>query len=88
MLCQVFLLAKEIYKLTRNIDWNKIEGMILLNHGVFTFHDNAMISYQKMIETVTKAENYLSNHATSKLEGLNMRKVNPLKDREAKTNCI
>ena len=51
-----FLLAKKIFKLTRNTDWKKIEGMILLNHGVFTFHNDAKVSYEKMIETVTKAE--------------------------------
>ena len=74
-----FLLAQEIFKLTRNTDWNKIEGMILLNHGVFTFHDDARISYEKMIETVTKAEDYLSNHAPARLEGSDKGKVDSLK---------
>ena len=74
-----FLLAKEIFKLTRNTDWNKIEGMILLNHGVFTFHDDPRVSYEKMIEAVTKAENYLSNHATASLEGSDNGKVDSLK---------
>jgi rhamnose utilization protein RhaD (predicted bifunctional aldolase and dehydrogenase)/NAD(P)-dependent dehydrogenase (short-subunit alcohol dehydrogenase family) len=80
-----FLLAKHIFQMTRNIDWNKIEGMILLNHGVFTFHDNARMSYQKMIETVTKAEDYLSKH-TTKLEGLSRGKVSSLKIAKLRQN--
>ena len=74
-----FVLAKEIYKLTRGLDWNKIEGMILLNHGVFTFHDDAMVSYENMIKIVTKAEDYLKQKVTVKLEGSGKGKVAPLK---------
>jgi len=54
-----FILAKEIYRRIQNLDWKKIEGMILLNHGVFTFHDDPRVSYERMIEMVTRAENYL-----------------------------
>ena len=74
-----FVLAKEIYKLTRCLDWNKIEGIILLNHGVFTFHDEAMVSYENMIKTVTKAEDYLKQEVTIDLEGSDKGKVAPLK---------
>ncbi len=74
-----FVLAKEIYKLTRGLDWNKIEGMILLNHGVFTFHNDAMVSYENMIKTVTKAEDYLKQEVAVKLEGSGKGKVAPLK---------
>ncbi|MGI9543264.1 MAG: class II aldolase/adducin family protein, partial [Cyclobacteriaceae bacterium] len=40
-----FTLAQEIYKMTKDIDWDEIEGMILLNHGVFTFNNDAKLSY-------------------------------------------
>ena len=30
-----------------------------MHHGLFTFHDDAKTSYDKMIELVTKAEDYL-----------------------------
>jgi rhamnose utilization protein RhaD (predicted bifunctional aldolase and dehydrogenase)/NAD(P)-dependent dehydrogenase (short-subunit alcohol dehydrogenase family) len=56
-----FLLAKEIYRLTKGMDWDKMEGIILLNHGVFTFHDEAKLSYEKMIDIVTKAEEYIKD---------------------------
>jgi len=55
-----FILAREIYNLTRTLDWKSIEGMILLNHGVFTFHNDARICYNKMIEIVSEAEDYLN----------------------------
>ena len=54
-----FILARKIYEMTRNIDWASMEGMILLNHGVFTFHDDPRVSYEKMIGLVDEAENYL-----------------------------
>ncbi len=74
-----FELAKEIYKLTRDLDWNKIEGMILLHHGVFTFHDDAKVSYENMIKTVTKAEEYLKREVANELKGTVKGKVAPLK---------
>lgn len=74
-----FVLAKEIYKLTRDLDWNKIKGMILLHHGVFTFHDDAKVSYENMIKTVTKAEDYLKQKVTVELKGSGKGKVAPLK---------
>ena len=58
-----FILAREIYKMTRSIDWSKYEGMILLHHGVFTFSDDARTSYEQMIRLVSLAESYLKKHA-------------------------
>ena len=64
-----FILAKEIYRMTKNLDWNSIDGMILLNHGVFTFHEDPKVSYEKMIEIVSQAEDYLKGqNATLKNE--------------------
>lgn len=57
-----FLLAKKIYQLSRTIDWSAIEGMILMNHGVFSFADDARLSYERMIKLVTDAEGYLQQH--------------------------
>jgi rhamnose utilization protein RhaD (predicted bifunctional aldolase and dehydrogenase)/NAD(P)-dependent dehydrogenase (short-subunit alcohol dehydrogenase family) len=58
-----FVLAKAVADLTRSLDWSKCEGMVLLHHGVFTFADDARTSYERMIGLVTKAEDYLSQHA-------------------------
>ena len=54
-----FILAKKVYEMTRNINWHELEGIILMNHGIFTFSDNAKASYEQMIHLVSLAENYL-----------------------------
>ncbi|MEK7991358.1 MAG: bifunctional aldolase/short-chain dehydrogenase [Thiotrichaceae bacterium] len=54
-----FILAKKIYELSQGIDWQNLEGMILMNHGVFTFSDDAKVSYENMIRLVADAEVYL-----------------------------
>lgn len=54
-----FILARQVAAATRLLDWNKIRGIILLHHGIFTFHDDARTSYDTMIELVSKAEDYL-----------------------------
>ncbi len=36
-------------------------GMVLLNHGIFSFGDSARESYERMIELVTLAEEYLDS---------------------------
>ena len=58
-----FILAHEIYKMTRNFDWSACEGIILLNHGIFTFDNDAKKSYSKMIDAVTIAEDFLDENA-------------------------
>lgn len=58
-----FVLARTIYEMTRETNWDALSGMILLNHGVFTFDDEARESYEKHIEIVTAAEQYIDNRA-------------------------
>jgi rhamnose utilization protein RhaD (predicted bifunctional aldolase and dehydrogenase) len=59
-----FELAKHIYEITKTIDWNSLSGMILMHHGVFTFDNDAKRAYEKMIEIVSIAEDYLAEHVT------------------------
>jgi NAD(P)-dependent dehydrogenase (short-subunit alcohol dehydrogenase family)/ribulose-5-phosphate 4-epimerase/fuculose-1-phosphate aldolase len=40
-------------------------GMILLNHGLFSFGDTARESYERMIELVSLAEAYLDSHGAT-----------------------
>ena len=77
-----FVLARKIYQMTRGVDWKKLDGMILMNHGVFTFNDSAKESYLKMIQLVSKAERYLSKHckalpkrATTNLDTFRISKI-------------
>ncbi len=54
-----FVLARKIYEMTQNLHWSKYEGIVLLNHGLFTFADDAKKSYENHIRLVTKAENFI-----------------------------
>jgi len=58
-----FLLAKKIYEMTKDLDWSTVEGIILHNHGIFTFDDTARDSYEKMIDAVSQAEVFLAQNA-------------------------
>ena len=58
-----FVLAHKIYEMTRDLDWDGCEGIILLNHGIFTFDNDAKKSYDKMIDAVSIAEKFLNENA-------------------------
>lgn len=58
-----FVLAKKVALTTAGIDWNKFHGMVLMNHGVFSFADEAKTCYSRMIDIVSKAETYLEQQA-------------------------
>ncbi len=58
-----FLLSRKVYEMTREVDWSRCDGMVLMNHGVFTFADDARVSYERMIRIVTVAESYLRRTA-------------------------
>ena len=55
-----FSLAKECFKVF-NKNQN-IQGLALINHGIFTFGDNAKESYERMINFVTDVEKYISKN--------------------------
>jgi rhamnulose-1-phosphate aldolase/alcohol dehydrogenase len=40
-----------------------VEGLVLLNHGLFTFADDARTSYERMIEAVNRAERFVEARA-------------------------
>jgi NAD(P)-dependent dehydrogenase (short-subunit alcohol dehydrogenase family) len=80
-----FLLAQLCYKLFPKQATSKTVGMVLMNHGLFTFGDSAKESYERMIHLVNKAESYLKrkgawNLKTPKLQTptLKTSKVKPL----------
>ncbi len=54
-----FLLSKMVYNMTEMIDWDSIKGIILHNHGIFTFSNSAKESYSNMIEAVSIANRYI-----------------------------
>jgi rhamnose utilization protein RhaD (predicted bifunctional aldolase and dehydrogenase) len=58
-----FLLAQKVYEMSKELDWDTIDGIILHNHGIFTFDNSAKESYDKMIDAVTQAEVFLEENA-------------------------
>jgi rhamnose utilization protein RhaD (predicted bifunctional aldolase and dehydrogenase)/NAD(P)-dependent dehydrogenase (short-subunit alcohol dehydrogenase family) len=60
-----FILAKTIFEMCREVDWDKYEGMVLMNHGLFTFSNDARESYERMIRLVTEAEGYLEKNSAT-----------------------
>jgi len=63
-----FALAQKIYEMTKDLDWDSIEGIILHHHGIFTFDNDAKTSYEKMINAVSKAEVFLDKNALVHVE--------------------
>ncbi len=74
-----FILAKKIHDMTKGMDWNSIDGMILMNHGVFTFHDDSRIAYENMIKIVSKAERYLKKQKATEAKPAKGKKTDPIK---------
>ena len=54
-----FDLAKDVARIFSEQSTDKTEGMVLMNHGIFSFGDSAKESYDRMISLVNEAENYL-----------------------------
>jgi len=59
-----FKLSRKVFEMTKKIDWTQFEGMILLNHGIFSFGDTALESYTRMIDLVSLAEDFLAKNST------------------------
>ena len=55
-----FVLAKQVAEATADTNWTKLRGIVLLNHGLFTFAEDAKDSYNAMIELVTRAEDFIA----------------------------
>ncbi len=55
-----FVLARKVYEMTLGVDWSKYDGIVLLNHGLFSFADTAKASYENHIQLVTQAERYIN----------------------------
>ena len=56
----------------------KIKGIILLNHGLLTFDDDAKKSYERTIDYITRAENYIADALLVKPEPLGPMPPSPL----------
>lgn len=57
-----FELAKAVQQLLRGHDAQAYEGMVLMNHGIFSWGATARESYERMIRLVDEAEQCLQRH--------------------------
>lgn len=55
-----FKLARRCAELFPAQAGSDTRGMLLMSHGLFTFGDSASIAYERMIDLVTRAEDYLA----------------------------
>ena len=62
-----FVLSRTVYKMIKGKDLSGVEGIVLMNHGIFTFGDDAKTSYERMIKLVSEAETYLKRNARGAL---------------------
>ena len=58
-----FDLAKLCAEVIPELAKQRTIGMVLMNHGIFTFGDTAKQSYERMIALVGRAEDYLNRNA-------------------------
>jgi len=58
--------AAEVYETNPNV-----KGLVLINHGLFTFGSTAKESYDRHIEAIQQAENFIANHDEKKLSPIN-----------------
>ncbi|MBT8126372.1 MAG: bifunctional aldolase/short-chain dehydrogenase [Gammaproteobacteria bacterium] len=70
-----FLLAKKVHEMSKDIDWSQYQGMVLNNHGVFTFDDDARRSYEKMIDIVTRAEAYIDANTVLEINSASQNEI-------------
>ena len=72
-----FDLAKRCAKDFPKLVTAKTRGMVLMNHGLFTFSDSAQESYENMIELVNRAEKYLEKKRAWKIRASKPVKMAP-----------
>ena len=63
-----FDLSKDVSRLFSEQATDKTEGMVLLNHGIFSFGSTAKQAYDRMIDLVDLAEKYLISQNAWKIE--------------------
>ena len=69
-----FSLAKKCLEVFKKDE--KVQGLALINHGIFTFGDTAKQSYERMINFVSDVENYISKNKIKLKIYTNKSKIN------------
>src|SRR5690606_702220 len=73
-----FDLAKVVARMWPEHGRPDTPGMVLMNHGLFTFADTTREAYARHVDLITKAEEYLDSHAPLATDrGAALEEVNP-----------
>ena len=59
----------------------QVEAIVILNHGIFTFAEDARVSYKRMIDYVSRAESFIENKIQGKPLWTRRHDLPPLSDR-------
>ena len=78
-----FDLAKKVAEMTVETEWSELEGMVLMNHGLFTFSDDAKSSYDAMIRLVSEAESEIGTRTTPPIVSTELRTLDLARLRSA-----
>ncbi len=73
-----FDLARVAAECWRDQATDATTSMILMNHGVFTFGDTTRVAYERMVEVITRAEEYLDARALPRPAARNLDAIDPL----------
>jgi rhamnose utilization protein RhaD (predicted bifunctional aldolase and dehydrogenase)/NAD(P)-dependent dehydrogenase (short-subunit alcohol dehydrogenase family) len=71
-----FDLARLVAEIFARKASSKTQGMVLLNHGIFSFGASAQESYERMIALVSRAEAYLEAQGAWRLPALSAKRGN------------
>ncbi len=58
-------LAKACAEVLRNKATGQVAGIFMMGHGLATFGDTVRLAYERMVDLVTRAEQYLERHDAS-----------------------
>jgi len=73
-----FDLARVAAECWRDQATDSTTSMILMNHGVFTFGDTTKVAYERMVEVISEAEQYLEANAVPREEAISLDAIDPL----------
>ncbi|MBC7812421.1 MAG: bifunctional aldolase/short-chain dehydrogenase [Burkholderiales bacterium] len=71
-----FKLAREAAEMLPSSLSENTLGMVLLNHGIFSFGETARDAYDRMIALVTRAEEYLQTYGAWQVPFVNVHRTN------------
>ena len=74
-----FPLAKASIELYNNNP--HLEALVIMNHGIFSFGDEARVSYERMIHYVQQAESYIEKKTQGKSQGTSRERLSISSDR-------